>query len=252
MQDKFRLSEESQAFIQDLRVYLLSSGKAEGEIEAIIEELEVHLFEAEQDGKSTEKIIGQSPKDYMKQISDEMAVDYIGIFKMISLIVLGAFSFKILSDLLLGNLSYSLLELSGYLVITLIFILAVFKGFKLVAKSHGSQIKKNLILFSLGFLPLSLFLSLYLLDQVIETPVIHFNLLASFLIGAVTLLFLIGFSVWAKTWWLMIILTLLILPEYLLTFTSLGQETQLILGIFLTFSGIAIYLLLIASLEENR
>lgn len=66
------LSQESNRFIEDLRVYLYSSGKKESEIHEIIEELEVHLFEAEANGKSIKQVVGNSPKLYMQSISKEM------------------------------------------------------------------------------------------------------------------------------------------------------------------------------------
>lgn len=41
------LSSKSKSFLEDLRVYLFSSGKNSDGIESIVEELEVHLMEAE-------------------------------------------------------------------------------------------------------------------------------------------------------------------------------------------------------------
>ena len=135
MKNKRQLSKESQNFIENLHVYLFSSGKNADEIEEIVNELEAHLFEAEKSGKPIEKIIGKSPKEYMEMISDEMPIDYRTWIKYVCVIVLGAFSFTIFSDLLAGNLSYSLLEMGGYLLITAIFITAVLKALEYTGTS---------------------------------------------------------------------------------------------------------------------
>src|SRR5690625_2822689 len=124
-----RLSEKSKEFLENLNLYLFSSGKNTDEIEEITEELEIHLFEAEQNGKPIEKIIGKTPKEYMEMISDEMVIDYRTWFKYILLIIGGAFSITIIVDVLDGALSYSILEIIGHIVITAIFIFSVIRGF---------------------------------------------------------------------------------------------------------------------------
>ena len=56
----------------------------------ITEELEDHLYEAELSGKSIERIIGASPKEYMMSISTEMKTDYKAWAKYIPLIIIGS------------------------------------------------------------------------------------------------------------------------------------------------------------------
>ncbi|GAF13916.1 membrane protein [Bacillus sp. JCM 19045] len=122
------LSQESNRFIEDLRVYLYSSGKKESEIHEIIEELEVHLFEAEANGKSIEQVVGNSPKLYMESISKEMKTDHRGWLKIIPIIFLGGLSYSILGDLLSqGTLSYSILLLVGLVLNFLLFFFGVAK-----------------------------------------------------------------------------------------------------------------------------
>ncbi|MFD9625270.1 hypothetical protein [Peribacillus muralis] len=77
------LSNESQLFLENLRLYLFSSGKKTEEVEDIMEELAAHLFEAERNDKSVEHIIGRSPKEYMKLLSDECLLiirDHLNIY----------------------------------------------------------------------------------------------------------------------------------------------------------------------------
>ena len=110
------LSDKSKKFVDDLRLYLFSSGKNDEEIREIAEELEDHLYEAEHNGKSIDQIVGASPKEYMESISSEMKTDYKAWAKYISLIFLGAMSFSVIEDLLQGTLSYSLLIILGTLI----------------------------------------------------------------------------------------------------------------------------------------
>lgn len=252
MKHNLQLSKKSQNFIENLRVYLFSSGKQSDEIEQIVNELEIHLSEAEKSGKSIEKIIGESPKEYMKMISDEMTTDYQTWFKYICLIIFGSFSFKIFSDLLAGNLSYSLLELGGYIIITAIFIAAVSKGIKYISTINRSNVKQGVLIVGIALLPLVLFLGLTFLDRVIWTPTVHFDNIGTLIIGGITLLIVIGISIWAKTWILIIVTTLLILPDYFLNLTPLKHETQLILSMIISFGGIAIYLWILSKIEKSK
>lgn len=245
-----QLSAKSKKFLEDLRVYLFSSGKNEDETEEVIEELEVHLTEAEENGKPIEKIIGQTPKAYMEQLSNEMAIDYAAWFKYIPIIILGAFSFTIVGDLIQGELSYSLLSIFGHLFITFLFLVLVFWSFKYISVNSLSNSKQALIFFVLGLLPISMFVGLIYLDRAIETPIIHFGIVGTIMTAIITFVFVVGVSIWAKTWVLVILLTLLNLPEYLLGQTTIEETTQLIAGTAISYGGIAIYLLI--TMKRNK
>ncbi|MBN8203685.1 DUF1129 family protein [Bacillus sp. NTK034] len=86
------VSKESEQFLTELRFYLMSKGKNDEEINEITEELEVHLIEAEADGKDVSHIIGDSPKQYMKSIGESMSTDYRQMAGLLPLmILLGAY-----------------------------------------------------------------------------------------------------------------------------------------------------------------
>lgn len=252
MNNEWKLSHESKTFLENLRVYLFSNGKNPEEIEEITEELEIHLSEAEKDGKSIDKIIGKTPKEYMKMVSNEMVIDYRTWMKYICLIIFGSFSFTIFPDLLNGNLSYSVLEIVGHIVIGMIFIAAVLTGFKLIATTHQTVKKQAVILAAIMLLPMALFIGLIYLNKSIDTPVIQFGTAGSIVIGVITALFIIGISFWAKTWALIVIIVLLTLPDYFMRLTTLQQEHQLIISTIITFGGIGIYLWLSAKLAKNK
>lgn len=249
---ELKLSEKSRTFLENLRLYLFSSGKNSNEIEEIVEELEDHLFEAEKSGKPIEKIIGNSPKEYMEMVSKEMVVDLRAWIKYICLIVFGSFSFTIFPDLLKGTLSYSVLELIGHIVIAAIFIASIFTGFKYISTTNQSIKKQGLIIAAIVILPIVLFVGLIYLNKAVDTPIIHFGNTGSIIIGVITALFIIAMSIWAKTLILIIIVPLLTLPDYLLGLTPLKNETQLMISPWITFGGIAIYLWISYKLEKNK
>lgn len=252
LKNEIILSEKSKEFLENLNLYLFSSGKNTEEIEEITEELEIHLSEAEKNGKSIEKIIGKTPKEYMEMISNEMVIDYRTWFKYICLFIIGSFSITIIPDLLEGTLSYSVLEIVGHIIVGAIFIATIFKGFKYIATKNHSGKKQGLILMAIVMLPMALFGGLIYLNRVIETPIIYFGNMWSLMIGIIAALFIIGMSFWAKTGILIVVVAFLTLPNYLLALTSLQYETQLITSWLITCSGIAIYFWISSRLEKGK
>ena len=249
--NEFQLSNKSKSFLENLRLYLFSSGKNSEEIEGIVEELQVHLIEAEKNGKSIDKIIGKSPKEYMEMVSKEMVIDYRTWIKYIGLIIFGSFSLTIFPDLLEGSLSYSVLEIVGYILIGAIFITAIFTGLKYISTTNLSLKIQGLIFFIIMLLQIALFVGLIYLNRAINTPIIHFGSTASLIIGVIAALFIIGMSIWVKSWILIIIVALLTLPDYILSFTSLKYEMQLIISSWVTFGGLALYLWTSNKLEKK-
>ncbi|MMZ62361.1 hypothetical protein D1872_245670 [compost metagenome] len=86
------LSKKSIDFLENLRVYLFSSGKNEKEIEGIIREVEDRLYEAEKNGENVDDIITKASKEYMAQLTNEMSSDFEGLLKYIPIMILGAMS----------------------------------------------------------------------------------------------------------------------------------------------------------------
>lgn len=250
LHENIQLSKKSKQFLENLRVYLFSSGKKEKEIDEIVEELEDHLMQAEKNGKSIEHIIGQSPEAYMEQLASEMPIDVKAWMKYIPMILFGAFSFIIVRDLFEGTLSYSLLEIFGFLIIAILFLTIISLVFRYIAGKNLAAGKQFAILYPAALLPLALFVGLIFLNQQVTTPVINFGVVGTIIIGAFTMIFIIGFSIWSKTWVLPIVLAFVTLPDYLLDFTSLTESARIITGTCITFGGILIYLWISSKLAK--
>lgn len=245
-----RLSKKSNKFLEDLNAYLFAKGKNFKEIDVIIEELEVHLLEAERKGKPIEKVVGNSPGEYMEMISEEMPVDYSNWIKYAVIIILGSFTFQIFMDILNGPLSYSILEIVGDVTISILFILLILVSFRWITKSGMSDRKGILLLTPVMMVPIAMFVGLIYLNRHVETPVIHFGVTGSWLIVSLASILVIAITLWAKSWVLVVILSLLILPEFLLGLTSLSIETQLIVSTIISYGGIFLYIWIVSRREK--
>ncbi|MFI8684829.1 DUF1129 family protein [Rossellomorea sp. NPDC077527] len=229
-----QLSKKSEDFLGNLRIYLISSGKNEKEVDEIVGELEDHLVQAEKRGKSVEDVTGLTPNQYMGQISDEMPIDHKSIFKYIVMVLLGALSFILLGDALKGDLEYSLFVLIGYPLVMIGFLFCTAALLKYVSSHQISKRREWTFYYILGGVPTLIFIGLLLLSQVMEVPTLAFG--GSWRIFALILAIsvILGVSIWSKTWILFILAILLNVPEMVIQHSSFSEKTKLIL------TGIAI------------
>ncbi|GGD22522.1 HAAS domain-containing protein [Pontibacillus salipaludis] len=247
-----KVSKESQQFLDNLRIYLLSSGKNEQEINEIVEELEDHLYEAERNGKDVEDIIGQSPKEYMNQVADEMPLDLKGVLKYIPIILIGAFSFILIDDAIRGTMEYSLLELIGYPFIFFINLFIMFRiAFRYLAISSLSETKQWLLLSLVGMVPTSLFIVIYYVDRSFQTPSIEFGNVGVTVAVAFAIATLIGITLWSKSWVTIIIPILLFLPRIFINMTSIEDNTKLIVSGILPLVLVGTYLFIVSKRQQH-
>ncbi|CAG9620638.1 HAAS domain-containing protein [Sutcliffiella rhizosphaerae] len=240
------LSKKSHTFIENLRVYLFSSGKKTKEINEITDELEVHLYEAEKENKSVEHIIGNSPKKYMEQISKEMSFDVRGWAKYVPIIILGAFSGIVLKDIVFGGFQYSLVELIGYPLVCVILLLAFMGTFKYVASDTFSKSKEFFLLGMVSLLSVTLFLALAFLPNLIDSPIILLGYYGNLIVASLAVSFLIGISIWSKTLISIVLPICYIVPEYMLSFSNLTDANQLIISSLVMFALIGGYMFLVS------
>ncbi|KKK33642.1 hypothetical protein WQ57_23830 [Mesobacillus campisalis] len=101
------VSKQAEQFLTELRFYLISKGKNDQEINEITEELEVHLMEAEAEGKDVSHITGKSPKQYMKSIGESMQTDYRQMAGMVPMFILLLAAYFSLGPAIEGKFSIS-------------------------------------------------------------------------------------------------------------------------------------------------
>lgn len=188
----------------------------------------------------------------MEMVSNEMALDYRTWSKYICLIILGFFSLTFFTDLLEGNLSYSIWEIVVYIVIFAVIMAAILERLKYISTTNHSLKKQRVVIGGIDLLAMVLFVGLLYLNEIIATPVIYFGTTESLIIGLIASFFIIGLSIWEKTWKIIIMIVLLTLPDYLLKLTTLNNETQVILNAIMTFVGVGIYYLVSAKLKKSN
>ena len=246
------ISMESRDFLENLRVYLISSGKKEIEINEIIEELEDHLYEAEKNGKKIDDIIGKSPKEYMEQVANEISFDLKGVVKFIPIVMLGAFAFILTGKAIRGFLEFSIIDLVGYPLIFLLYLLITASVFKYVSSRHLTKIKERILLGTTSLFPFVLFMVLLYLNSSINTPAIEFGIIGNIVAISCAAIIFIWIAVWSKSWVTIIIPILLFLPEGMVNLTTLEDKTKAILHTTIPFALIGIYLFILWNKERNK
>lgn len=245
------LSKKSRDFLDDLSVYLISSGKSETEVKDIVFELEDHLLEAEQAGKDVDDVIGQSPKSYMQYIGREMAFDKKGFMKIIAMIISNVFAYIIIGNFIQGEMTFSTIQMVGFPLVALLFLLAASQAFRAMSiRTKESKFRNILTYALLATLPMLSFLGLMVLDIFIETPTVTFGSNGQLVLFVVAVIILLITSVWTKTWINLIIPILLYVPQYAFSRTSLSFEQQSIFSMLILFIGMAIFFLVWA--KKNK
>ncbi|UOE93844.1 hypothetical protein [Alkalihalobacillus sp. LMS39] len=245
------ISVESREFLQNVRLYLVSSGKNENEIEDIIGELEDHLHEAERDGKSVEDIIGKTPKEYMEELAGEMPIDVKGLLKYIPIIFAGALSYVVMGDAIRGELEYSVIQLVGYPIIFMLSLLFTSILFKNVASTKVRKAKEWFLFWVVGSTPLVLFIALIFLNRGYDTPTVQLGSVGSFIGIGLAIIVFVGLALWSKSWVAVIIPLILFLPEFIITRSALEEDTKIMLNGAKMVAVLVVFLIMMR-VENNK
>jgi len=222
------LSTESTRFLEDLKVYLLASGKNEQATNEIVLELEDHLIEAEADGKSVRAITGDSPADYIQSISKEMAFDPIEAFWIVMQVFLGASSFLYLQNLLNGTTTFSILLVGGFLLISAVYLTTLAFLFRQDALRDGAR--PRIMRYGIhGSVHILLIIGLLIVNGLIDSPKITLSPSVGWLIGALLIAWILVTAWKTKTWILPIALLVYFAPQIILR--SLFNWSELTSGL---------------------
>lgn len=234
------LSTESTRFLEDLKVYLLASGKNEQATNEIVLELEDHLIEAEADGKSVRAITGDSPAAYIQSISHEMAFDSKQAFWTIMQVYLGASSFLYLQNLLNGTTTYSILLVGGFLLISAVYLTTLALLFRKDALRDTAR--PRLLRYGIhGSVHLLLIVGLLIVNGLIDLPKITLSPSVGWLIGALLIAWILITAWKTKTWILPIAVFVFFVPQLLLLFVfNLSEITAVLVSYVLTSITIAV------------
>lgn len=237
------LSTESTRFLEDLKVYLLASGKNEQATNEIVLELEDHLIEAEADGKSVRAITGESPAAYIQSISKEMAFDPKEAFWLVLQVFLGASSFLYLQNLLNGTTTFSILLVGGFLLISIVYLTTLALLFRQDTLRDGARprIMRYGIHGSIHFL---LIIGLLVFNGLVDSPKITLSPIVGWLIGTLLIAWILVTAWKTKTWILPIAVFVFFVPQlFLLSLFDLSEITAVLVSYILTSIMIAVIFL---------
>ncbi|MFJ6413559.1 HAAS domain-containing protein [Terribacillus saccharophilus] len=223
------LSKESQTFLDNLRIYLFASNKKEDEVNELMEELEDHLYEAEQNGKNVEHIIGKSPKAYMKEIEAEVETDGRFWFIFVPLILLNAFAYLIMNKAIADERDYSMLALIGNPLVFIVTILLLFGMYRFIAANKLSKKVTVMLYIVMGFAPTAMFTGILVADLFIETPMLTISPVMNVAVIIAACIIFIAAALYWKAWISVIVPAVLYIPQVILHFININEQSKLII-----------------------
>ncbi|WP_273849891.1 DUF1129 family protein [Guptibacillus spartinae] len=184
------MMKENEKFIQEMRVYLIAKGVDEGDMNSFLMEAEDHLMEGEKEGKTAADIFGRSPKAYAKELIASMDQSPRENRNLIARIIAGVFGIFLVSQFIEGNTAFSLIEIIGYPVSSIIWLIALVGAMRLSSFHNG--VKSFLIVYALTMIPMLFTVGVTLLHMRYGTDVLFLSQPVVFIVGGVIILGLIA------------------------------------------------------------
>ncbi|MCR9018071.1 DUF1129 domain-containing protein, partial [Bacillus paranthracis] len=188
-----QISKEGEKFLIDTKVYLTTKGMKEEDVDAFLEDAELHLIEGEKEGKTVSDIFGDSPKEYAEELAKEMEKDKGGSIKNILGMIIGIGGYWLLTNILFESPNHEFtltnVQLIGYPIVLMITIVGIIFAFKM--SSFKSKIKEFSILYVASLLPILLLVLLMFMNKWYGTPVLQLTTIQSYILAGVILLVLL-------------------------------------------------------------
>ncbi|WP_077618408.1 HAAS domain-containing protein [Bacillus sinesaloumensis] len=225
------LSTKSNTFIDNLRMYLMMSGKNEQEISELTEELKDHLIEAEKSGKSIDDIIDQTPEQYMASLKQEMKTDYKRLTKFLPIYFLGIFAYFLLGPAVRGEFQLNIIQVIGLPIFAVIGLL-IYTYFLQQAGRKQFSMKKFFLggVVSSSIVTLIAILILVVSNLVVE-PFFIDNVITDMIVIAICCSIFVVAAIWSKSWLSLWLPAILIIPDVFSRFTNWDIEKILIIQI---------------------
>ncbi|MED0904910.1 DUF1129 domain-containing protein [Bacillus nitratireducens] len=219
-----KISKEGEKFLIDTKVYLITKGIKEEDVDAFLEDAEFHLIEGEKEGKTVSDIFGDSPKEYAEELAKEMEKDKGGSIKSILGMIIGIGGYWLLTNILFGSPNHEFtltnVQLIGYPIVLMITIVGTIFAFKM--SSLKSKIKEFSIIYVAALLPILLLVLLMFMNKWYGTPVLQLTTMQSYILAGIVLLVLLIGEAYILGWIgiLAVIVPLLIM----FVFKELGKQ----------------------------
>lgn len=219
-----QVSKEGEKFLIDTKVYLITKGIKEEDVDAFLEDAELHLIEGEKKGKTVSDIFGDSPKEYAEELANEMEKDKSGSIKTILGMIIGIGGYWLITNILFESPNHEFtltnVQLIGYPIVLMITIVAIIFAFKM--SSFKSKIKEFSIIYVAALLPILLLVLLMFMNKWYGTPVLQLTTMQSYILAGIVLLVLLIGEAFILGWIgiLAVIVPLLIM----FVFKELGKQ----------------------------
>lgn len=220
-----QISKEGEKFLIDTKVYLITKGMKEEDVDAFLEDAELHLIEGEKEGKTVSDIFGDSPKEYAEELVKEMEKDKGGSIKSILGMIIGIGGYWLLTNILFESPNHEFtltnVQLIGYPIVLMITIVGIIFAFKM--SSFKSKIKEFSIIYVAALLPILLLVLLMFMNKWYGTPVLQLTTIQSYILAGVILLVLLIGEAYILGW--IGILTVIVPLFIMFVFKGLGEKS---------------------------
>ncbi|MGE6538381.1 DUF1129 domain-containing protein [Bacillus luti] len=219
-----KVSKEGEKFLIDTKVYLITKGIKEEDVDAFIEDAELHLIEGEKEGKTVKDIFGDSPKEYAEELAKEMEKDKSGSIKGILGMIIGIGGYWLLTSILFESPNHEFIltnvQLIGYPIVLMVTVAGIIFAFKM--SSFKSKIKEFSIIYVAALLPILLLVLLMFMNKWYGTSVLQLTTMQSFILAGTILIVLLVAEAFILGWIgiLAVIIPLLIM----FVFKELGKQ----------------------------
>ncbi|GAB6413398.1 DUF1129 domain-containing protein [Bacillus luti] len=196
------VSKEGEKFLIDTKVYLITKGIKEEDVDAFIEDAELHLIEGEKEGKTVKDIFGDSPKEYAEELAKEMEKDKRGSIKSILGMIIGIGGYWLLTNILFESPNHEFVltnvQLIGYPIVLMITVAGIIFAFKM--SSFKSKIKEFSIIYVAALLPILLLVLLMFMNKWYGTPVLQLTTMQSYILAGTILIVLLVAEAYILGW----------------------------------------------------
>ncbi|HDR6314237.1 TPA: DUF1129 domain-containing protein [Bacillus thuringiensis] len=219
-----QISKEGEKFLIDTKVYLITKGMKEEDVDAFLEDAELHLIEGEKEGKTVRDIFGDSPKEYAEELAKEMEKDKGGSIKSILAMIIGIGGYWLLTNILFESPNHEFtltnVQLIGYPIVLMITIVGIILAFKM--SSFKSKIKEFSIIYVAALLPILLLVLLVFMNKWYGIPVLQLTTMQSYILAGIVLLVLLIGEAYILGW---IGILAVIVPLFIMfVFKGLGEK----------------------------
>ncbi|MGG0302170.1 DUF1129 domain-containing protein [Bacillus albus] len=220
-----QISKEGEKFLIDTKVYLITKGIKEEDVDAFLEDAELHLIEGEKEGKTVSDIFGDSPKEYAEELAKEMERDKGGSIKSILGMIIGIGGYWLLTNILFQSPNHEFtltnVQLIGYPIVLMITIVGIIFAFKM--SSFKSKIIEFSIIYVASLLPILLLVLLMFMNKWYGTPVLQLTTMQSYILAGSILIVLLVAEAYILGW---IGILAVIVPLFIMfVFKGLGEKS---------------------------